>query len=193
MQLKTKRRKGAAGSRAKMHHLHMLTRSGFRVKFSRAGGRLLLLDSAQTSCSFSWKLCYLLSLFHQLTGDIIYTLEGEECVFVCECWLTLRHHCKGPDQGLKGNFDPVDISPLGRVSFNHFQVIYQSTNQPERSACWTPCLRLFFLSEVVFPKCLWLAVVKVAQVVSGSIALPAEASVIYWGASWVFSFALSHM
>lgn len=38
-------------------------------------------------------------------------------MFVCECWLMLRHHCKGPDQGLKGNFDPVAISPLGRVSF----------------------------------------------------------------------------
>ncbi|KAI9521323.1 hypothetical protein NQZ68_007637 [Dissostichus eleginoides] len=85
--------------------------------------QLLLLDSAQTHSSFSWKLCYLLSFLYKLTGDIIYTLEVEECVCLFVCVRVLAHaesRCEGPEQGLKGNFDPVEISPLRRVSSDQF-------------------------------------------------------------------------
>ena len=95
------------------------------------------------------------------------------CVCVFKCWLTLRHHSKGPDQELKRNFDPAEIGPLGRVSSGQFRVIYQSTNQPEPSGA--PAGRLpswvyFSHSEVVFPGCLRLVVdvVDVAQVVTTS-------------------------
>ena len=79
-----------------------------------------LLFSAQTFLSFSWKFIFLLIL--QLIGAFIPQMQR------CEVCLMLRHHC----EGLKGNFDPVEISPLRRVSSNHFQVIHQSTSRAAR-------------------------------------------------------------
>lgn len=85
--------------------------------------------------------------------------------WTCECRLLLRRHRKGPDPALKGNFDPVELGPLERVSSDQFQVIHQSTNRAARGSL------LFFLSffvVLVFSGCMRpaAAVVDVTQVVT---------------------------
>lgn len=128
-----------------MHRLHM-----FRVRFSRAGGQLLLLIL----------LPFLETLLSSLPppssdGRYYLNLGGREvCLCVCafvvsagSCWDT---PVRGPDRGLKGNFNPVEISPLGRVSSDQFSIIYQSTNWSEAPVGRTPSCFLSLMPVIGF-------------------------------------------